>query len=94
MNFSDVKYSLSSERLNVERWIELRLGRSLFTSLSAFILPLNEFVCRSLEIKNIDIYKYIIESDMHQASETEGYHDSLQVKDTFFKEFKLYETSL
>jgi hypothetical protein len=55
MNFSDVKLSLSSERFNAERWIELRFGRSLFTSLSAFIFPLKEFVCNNLEMGNIEI---------------------------------------
>ena len=43
-NFSAVKPSESCER-----WMELRLGRSLFTSFKAFIFPLKEFVSRSLE---------------------------------------------
>ena len=44
MNFSAVKPSESCER-----WMELRLRRSLFTSFKAFIFPLKEFVSKSLE---------------------------------------------
>ena len=49
MNFSAVKLSGSSDRVDVERCSVFRLMMSLFTSLRAFILPLNEFVCSILK---------------------------------------------
>lgn len=51
INLGAVKLSGSSERLIAERWIVFKLIINLFTSFKAFILPLNEFVCKSLKFE-------------------------------------------